>query len=48
MVLTFPLEPTYEKPWESDGNLKSPEMVEEPVAKKLLAPRKPKVVVVEL
>ena len=48
MVLSFPDDPTYAKPCESAGKKKLPEMVDDPVAKKLLAPVKPMAVVVEL
>jgi hypothetical protein len=43
-----PFAPTLRPPDESDERLNEPEMVEEPVAKKLFAPVKPMVVVVEL
>ncbi len=45
IVDTFPVDPVYAKPCESEGSLKSPEIVEEAVEKK---PLRPRTVVVEL
>jgi hypothetical protein len=45
IVDTFPVEPVYAKPCESDGSLRSPEIVELAVEKK---PERPRTVVVEL
>jgi len=44
-VLSFPVEPMYEKPCARDGSRRSPETVEEAVEKK---PERPRTVVVEL